>query len=225
MNTVNSRAWLGLAILGVVMGLLLFLAAGTVRYWQAWGYLAVFFAAGILITLYLIRKDPALLERRLSAGPTAEKENSQKLIMLFASIGFVALLIVPGLDHRFAWSTVPASLVVAGYALTLLGFTVVFLVYRENTFASATIELADGHKVISTGPYAVVRHPMYAGGLLYLAGMPIALGSYWGLLVLPVFIAVLAWRLAEEERFLVTNLPGYAAYQAQVRWRLVPAVW
>jgi len=206
------------------MGLLLFLPAGTAQYWQAWIYLAVFFGASFLITLYLMKKDPALLQRRLKGGPVAEKEKTQKLIMFFTSLGFIALLIVSALDFRFRWSSVPLYLVIAGDILTALGFYIVFLVYRENTFSSATIEVAPDQKVISTGPYAIVRHPMYTGGLLYLVGMPFALGSYWGLLVLAATIPFLMWRLFDEERFLAKNLPGYTEYCAKVRWRLIPGV-
>jgi protein-S-isoprenylcysteine O-methyltransferase Ste14 len=171
-----------------------------------------------------MKNDPVLLKRRLSAGPTAEKEKSQKIIMLLASIGFIAALVVPGLDHRFLWSSVPFYTVIAGDALAALCFLITFLVYKENTFTSATIEIAEYQKVISTGPYAIVRHPMYAGGTLLFIGTPLALGSYWGLLgfvaVLPAFI----WRLLDEERFLSKNLPGYTEYCTKVRWRLIPGL-
>ncbi len=185
-NNLNTKAWLGIAFLAIAMGLLLFVPAGTIDYWQAWVYLVVFFGASLLITLYLMKKDPALLKRRLGGGPTAEKERTQKIIMFFTTIGFIALLVVPALDYRFKWSSVPLYMVIAGDILTALGFYIVFLVYKENTFTSATIEVAQHQRVISTGPYAIVRHPMYAGGSLYLLGMPLALASYWGLLVLQV---------------------------------------
>src|SRR2546430_4612420 len=129
MNTLNAKAWLGLVFLAIAMGLLLFLPAGTVRYWQAWTYLGVFFGPSFLITLYLMKRDPALLKRRLSAGPAAEKETTQKVIMLFASVGFIAMLIVPALDYRFMWSSVPLYAVIAGDALTALCFYITFLVY------------------------------------------------------------------------------------------------
>jgi protein-S-isoprenylcysteine O-methyltransferase Ste14 len=206
------------------MGLLLFVPAGTAQYWQAWIYLAVFFGASLLITLYLMKKDPALLRRRLRGGPTAEKEKTQKIIMFFTTIGFVALLVVSALDHRFMWSSVPFYMVIAGDILTALGFYIVFLAYKDNTFTSATIEVATDQKVISTGPYAIVRHPMYAGSLLYLLGMPLALGSYWGLLALAAMIPFLIWRLFDEGQFLSKNLSGYTEYCAKVRWRLIPGV-
>ena len=221
----NAKAWLSLFVLVVVMGLLLFPAAGTVRYWQAWLYLSLFTCASVLTTLYLMRRDPALLERRMSGGPTAEKRAAQKLIMLFVSVAFVALLVVPALDRRFGWSSVPPVVVFFGDLLVAAGFCVIFLVYRENTYTSATIEVAEGQKVVSTGPYAVVRHPMYAGGLLYLAATPLALGSYWGLLAFAAMLPFLIWRLLDEERFLARDLPGYSEYQKKVRRRLVPFVW
>lgn len=190
------------------MGLLLFLPAGTVRYWQAWTYLSVFFGAFVPITFYLIKKNPALLKRRLRAGPTAEKRTRQKIIMLWASLGFIALLVVPELDHRFGWSSMPLYLMIAGDLLTALSFYITFLVYQENPFAAATIEVADGQKVVSTGPYAIVRHPMYAGGLLLFIGTPLTLGPYWGLLAFVIALPALIWRLLDEERFLAKNLPG-----------------
>ena len=220
----NTKAGLRLVFLAIGMGLLLFLPAGTAQYWQAWAFLAVVFGASLLITLYLMKKDPALLKRRLSGGPSTEKERTQKIIMFFTTIGFIALLVVPALDYRFKWSSVPLYMVMAGDILTALGFYIVFLVYKENTFTSATIEVACDQKVISTGPYAIVRHPMYAGSLLYLLGMPFALGSYWGLLVLAATMPFLIWRLFDEERFLSRNLPGYTEYCAKVRWRLMPGV-
>jgi protein-S-isoprenylcysteine O-methyltransferase Ste14 len=225
MKTLNARAWRGIALLAIVMGLGLFSMAGTVRYWQAWVYLAAFFGAAVAVTLYLAKHDPALLERRLSAGPSAEKEQSQKIIMTIASVGFIALLVIPALDHRFAWSSVPLYVVVVGDILTLASFYIIFLVYRENTFTSATIEVAADQRVISTGPYAVVRHPMYAGSLPLLVGTPLALGSYWGLLALAAMMPALIWRLFDEERFLSQNLAGYAEYCVMVRWRLIPRVW
>jgi protein-S-isoprenylcysteine O-methyltransferase Ste14 len=225
MNNLSAKAWLALAVLAVVMGLLLFVPAGTVHYWHAWVYLAIFTGASGLTTLYLMRKDRALLARRMSGGPTAEKRPAQKFIMLCTAIGFIALLVVPAFDHRFGWSAVPLGGVVVGDVLVVTGFYGISRVYRANTFTSATIEVAADQKVISTGPYAIVRHPMYASGSLYLLGTPLALGSYWGLVVLGAMMPFLLWRLLDEERFLAKNLPGYTEYQKRVRHRLVPFVW
>ena len=225
MKNLNARAWLALAILAVVMGLLLFVPAGTVDYWQAWVYLSIFTGASVLTTLYVMKKDPALLQRRMSGDPAAEKRPAQKVIMLFTSIGFIALLVVPALDRRFAWSAVPLGGVVAGEVLVAIGFFLIARVYRENTFASATVEVAENQKVISTGPYAIVRHPMYASGSLYLFGTPLALGSYWGLVPIAAMTPFLIWRLLDEERLLAKDLAGYSEYQKRVRHRLVPFVW
>jgi protein-S-isoprenylcysteine O-methyltransferase Ste14 len=225
MKSLYTKALLSLVALTVSMGLLLFAPAGTRQYWQAWVYLAIFTGASLLTTLYLAKKDPALLKRRMSGGPTAEKEPAQKVIMLFASIGFIGLLVVPALDHRFAWSKVSLPVVVAGDVLVAIGFYFVFLVYKENTFTSATIEVVENQKVISTGPYALVRHPMYASALLYLVGTPLALGSYWGLLPLLFVTSFLIWRLFDEEKFLAENLSGYTKYQRLVPHRLVPYIW
>jgi protein-S-isoprenylcysteine O-methyltransferase Ste14 len=187
-------------------------------------YLGVFFGASIPITIYLMRHDPALLQRRLAAGPTAEREPAQKIIMLIASLGFIAMLVVPALDYRYSWSNTPAYVVLLGDALAALCFAITFLAYKENTFASATVEVAQNQRVVSTGPYAIVRHPMYAGGLLVFIGTPLALDSYWGLVASIAVLPALIWRLLDEERLLSRNLPGYAEYCAKVRWRLIPRV-
>lgn len=223
--SLNIRALAGLAQLVVIMALALFLPAGTVDYWQAWVFLAVFFVSVFWITVYLMRNDPALLERRVKAGPGAEKEKGQKLIQALASVAFIAVLVVPALDRRFGWTRIPIWGIAVGNVLVALGLLFVFLVFKENTFTSATIEVGAEQKVISTGPYAVVRHPMYAGALVMLVGMPLALGSVWGLLAVLVIAAVIVWRLLDEEEFLAKNLPGYAEYRRTVRYRLVPFVW
>jgi protein-S-isoprenylcysteine O-methyltransferase Ste14 len=224
MFSLNVKAWLGNFLLALVIGGLLFAAAGTVLYWQGWLFLAVFFGAAIVITAHLAKHDPALLQRRLAGGPMAEPETQQKIIMVFASAGFLGLLLVPALDHRFGWSTVPVPVVIVGNILVAAGFAIVLRVFRENTFTSARIEIAREQRVITTGPYALVRHPMHAGAFLYLLGMPLALGSYWGLLVLVPMSAAVIWRLFDEEDLLARGLPGYADYQRSVRWRLIPGI-
>jgi protein-S-isoprenylcysteine O-methyltransferase Ste14 len=225
MTRVNKRAFGGLLVLVFAIAALLFIPAGTINYWQGWTFLGVYFAASLAITLYLMKNDPKLLERRMRGGPTAEKEPTQKVIMLLASVGFIGLLVVPALDHRFGWSHTPPAVALLGNGLLALGWLAIFFVFKENSFTSATIELAPDQKVISTGPYARVRHPMYAGALVMLAGIPIALGSWWGLLVLVATMPALIWRLLDEEKFLARNLPGYLEYQEKVRYRLVPHLW
>jgi protein-S-isoprenylcysteine O-methyltransferase Ste14 len=209
----------------VAMAALLFVPAGTTDYWQAWTFLAVYFACSIALSLYLMIADPALMQRRMRGGPTAEKQPVQKIIMVITSLGFVGLLVVPAFDHRFAWSQMSPTMALAGDALVGIGWLAIFFVFRENSFSSATIELAPDQKVISTGPYALVRHPMYAGALVMLLGIPIALGSWWGMLVLAAILPALIWRLFEEEKFLARNLAGYVEYQNKVRYRLIPTIW
>jgi len=225
MANLPARAWLSLAVLAAIMAALLFGCAGTLRYWHAWIYLCLFFGLSTALTFDLLRRDPALLERRLKGGPTAEARPVQRLIMAGASLGFISLLVVPALDFRYRWSSVPVAVVAAGDALFAMGFGFIGRVYRENTYTSATIEVAEGQRLIDTGPYAVVRHPMYASATIYLIGTPLALGSYWGFLGLAFMVPFLVWRLLDEERLLARELPGYAAYEARVRYRLIPGVW
>jgi protein-S-isoprenylcysteine O-methyltransferase Ste14 len=225
MTDLHRKAFASLLLLAIAMAALLFLPAGTLRYWQAWAFLVIYFALSFAITLYLMKSDPKLLQRRMSGGPMAEKEPAQKIIMWLASLGFFGLLVVPALDRRFGWSHMPALVALAGDALVVLGWLGIFLVFRENSFSSATIELAPDQRVISTGPYAQVRHPMYAAALVMLLGMPIALASWWGVLMIVALLPALIWRLVDEEKFLARNLPGYAEYQRKVRYRLMPRVW
>ena len=225
MNSLDTRAFRGLVFLILVTAALIFLPAGTLDYWQAWVFLTIYFLASLAVTLYLMKYDRALLERRMRGGPAAEKQSDQKIIMAFASVGFVGLLFIPGLDRRFGWSHMPGYIALAGDAFELIGWLGIFFVFLENTFGSATIELAADQKVISSGPYALMRHPMYASGLVMLAGIPIALGSWWGLLALAALLPAIVSRLLNEEEFLVKNLPGYAAYRVTTPWRLIPLIW
>jgi protein-S-isoprenylcysteine O-methyltransferase Ste14 len=225
LKDLNKKAFGGLLFTLLVIAALLFLPAWTLSYWQAWAFLAVFGVSAIAITVYLMKKDPKLLERRVYAGPTAEKETSQKIIQTITSISFAAILVVSALDHRFAWTPIPPYVSLAGDALVAFGFLIVFLVYKENTFASATIEVAPEQKVISTGPYKLVRHPMYMGAFFLLVGIPLSLGSLCGLFAIALMLPALIWRLLNEERFLVKNLPGYSEYRNTVRYRLVPFIW
>ena len=225
MNILTIKAFAGLLLLFLAMAALLFIPAGARAWWQAWTFLSVYFTASLALTLYLVKEDPALLQRRMRGGPTAEKEPVQRIIMSIASLGFVGLLVVPALDHRFGWSRMPPYVALAGDVLVGAGWLAIFFVFRENSFTSAIIELAPDQKVVSSGPYAMVRHPMYSGALVMLLGIPIALGSWWGVLIVAAFLPALIWRLVEEERFLAKNLAGYAAYQSSVKYRLLPWAW
>lgn len=225
MRSLALKTILGYAFLLLSLAASLFAPAWTLHFWQAWVYLVLFAAASAGITAYLWKHDPALLERRVKAGPIAEKELNQKLIQIFASLAFVGIMILPSLDHRFSWSRVPLGFVILGDMLVALGFWVVFHVYKENSFAAATIAVAADQKVISTGPYAIVRHPMYSGALQLLFGTPLALGSWWGILMFLPMLLVMIFRLLDEESFLRKFLAGYDGYCRKVPYRLVPSVW
>ncbi len=225
MRDLNRRAYGGLLRLLISLSAALFIPAWTIHYWQAWVFLCVFFLSALAITVHLMQKDPKLLERRVNAGPGAEKEPAQKIIQVVTSIAFIFVLVIPAVDHRLAWSRMPFYVTIAGDALVALGFLIVFFVFKENSFASSVIEVASEQHVISTGPYALVRHPMYIGALIMILGIPLALGSWWGLLTLIPMTVVIVWRLLDEEKVLARNLPGYSAYQRQVKFRLVPLLW
>lgn len=225
MGSLAARSLLSVPVLAMVCGALIFSAAGTLDYWQAWIYLTIFTVASLLITLDLIKRDPELLRRRMRGGPAAEKRSTQRVIMLFVVVIFLCLLVIPGYDRRYGWSSVPNYVVIAADLLVAVGFYFIFRVYRENTYTSATIEVAANQKVISSGPYGVVRHPLYTSALTYLLATPLALGSYWGLLPALALIPLLIWRLLDEEEMLRRELEGYSEYQKRVRYRLVPGVW
>lgn len=169
-----------LVLLIFVIAGLIFVSAGTFDYWQAWLFLGGYFAASLAISLWLVRYDRALLERRMRGGPLAEAERSQKVIMTLTSLGFVALLVVPGFDRRFGWSSISPAIVICGDFFLLAGWLGILAVFRENSYAAATIQVASDQRVISSGPYAIVRHPMYAAALVMLLGIPVSLGSWWG---------------------------------------------
>ncbi|MGA7578491.1 MAG: methyltransferase family protein [Desulfobaccales bacterium] len=224
MNKLIKKTIVGSVLFIGMIGIALFAPAWTLNFWQAWVFLGVFAASHGLINLYLWKKDPKLLERRAKGGLGGEKEKNQKLIWLFLFIIFMGMFILASLDHRFSWSEVQPYVVIAGDGLVALGFFMMFRVFKENTFTGATVELAVDQKVISTGPYALVRHPYYAGDLVLHFGTPLALGSWWALLLFIPFTLVIVWRLLEEEKFLIKELPGYSEYFQKVRYRLVPFV-
>jgi protein-S-isoprenylcysteine O-methyltransferase Ste14 len=208
----------------VVLAILVFLPAGTLRYWQGWAFLATFAVCSTALTVYMALYDEKLLKRRLRAGPRAEAEASQKIIMALVMLGSTAFLVFPVLDHRFGWSPVSSYVSIIGDGLIVLGYLFIFFVIRENSYAASTIQVTEDQRVVSTGPYALVRHPMYAGAILLIIGLPLALDSWYGLLGIFGFLPVLIWRLWDEESFLTRNLSGYAEYKSKVRWRLIPGL-
>ena len=144
--------------------------------------------------------------------------------MALVMLGFAVFLVFPVLDHRFGWSPVPLYVSLIGDGLIVLGYLFILFVLRENSYAASTIQVTEDQRVVSTGPYALVRHPMYAGALLLIIGLPLALGSWYGVLGIFGFLPVLIWRLSDEERFLTRNLPGYTEYKSKVHWRLIPGL-
>jgi protein-S-isoprenylcysteine O-methyltransferase Ste14 len=203
----------------------IFLPAGTWKYWQGWLFIAVFSVSTISFTVYLALYDRPLLERRMKAGPLHEKEWSQKVIVSLIILGFFVFIVLPPLDYRFGVSPVPPYMSVAGDIVITLSFLLIFRVLSVNSYAAANISVADGQTVIDSGPYAHVRHPMYAGALWLFIGMPLALGSWLTIVLVPVILPVLLWRLLDEEKILRRDLPGYTEYAGRVRHRLIPHVW
>jgi protein-S-isoprenylcysteine O-methyltransferase Ste14 len=222
---IRLKAFAGLSNLLLILGAVFFIGAGTFRFWQAWIYLLLFGGSSLLITLFLMKKDMELLQRRLRAGPGGEKEKKQKVIQVFASLSFIVLMLYPALDQRFHLSAVPLSLTLVGDLLVIVGFYIVFLVFKENTYTSAVIETDVHQTVVTTGPYAKVRHPMYSGALLMLLFTPMALGSYGAVVFFFPIALVIVIRLLDEEKFLSRNLAGYREYCHRVRYRLIPGIW
>jgi protein-S-isoprenylcysteine O-methyltransferase Ste14 len=220
-----ARALMGFIFLFLVIATVLFGLSGTLHDGRAWAMLAMFFGCAAIITVWLWFRDKALLERRVKAGPGSEPDPMQNVVQALAGLVFLATFAVPALDRRFGWSHAPLAVSLAGDGMIAIGFVIVFLTFRENTFTAGTIEVAEGQHVIGSGPYAVVRHPMYAGALVMIAGIPLALGSWWGLIPAALLVPVLVWRLLREETFLAANLPGYDAYRGRVRYRLAPIFW
>ena len=203
----------------------MFLPAGTFDYWQGWAFIAVFAAATLIPSVYLAVKNPEALRRRMQAGPGAETRPLQKLIIVIAFLSVGAMIVISALDFRFGWSTVAAAVSVVGLVLVAAGLTIAMLVTIQNGYAAANVKIEPGQQLSSTGWYGFVRHPMYFGNVILMIGAPLALGSYWGLLIVVVGLAVLAVRINDEEALLKQELAGYPDYMDRVHYRLVPYVW
>ena len=221
----GDRTLVASVIALVLFGALLFAPAGTFDYWQAWLFIGVFVVASAVPTGYLAVKNPAALERRMHGGPTAETRGAQKIASSLTLLSFPAAMVVSALDHRFGWSEVPTVISLLGAVVVAAGITITFVVIIQNVYAAANITVESGQTVVSTGLYGLVRHPMYVGILIILAGTPLALGSYWGLLVLIPATFTFAFRITDEEKLLKEELDGYLPYTRDVHYRLMPFVW
>lgn len=206
----------------LICAALFFGTAGTLDYWQAWLYLAVLFLPITFVLVYLLRRDPDLLERRLR---TRETQARQQTIVRASSLIFLMAFVLPGFDRRFGWSSVSAPIVVAADLVVLLGYRLFFLVLRENSFAARTVAVETGQRVVTTGPYRVVRHPMYVAVLAMCIASPLALGSAWAVLPALLLPFVMVLRIQDEERMLEDGLLGYREYRTQTKYRLIPGIW
>jgi len=201
---------------------MLFIPAGTVFYWEAWIYLAILFIPMFLVSAHLIRNDPELLERRLRMK---EKEPEQKLIIKLAYLYFVVLVLLAGFDQRYGWSSVSSATVFVADLVVVSGYILFVMVLKENRYASRIIEVVPEQRVIMTGPYALIRHPMYLAVLLMYTFTPLALGSVWAMILTPVLLILLVARIRNEERVLSRDLPGYRDYCQKVKYRIIPGIW
>jgi protein-S-isoprenylcysteine O-methyltransferase Ste14 len=214
------------SIVGLLaIGAMLFLPAGTLHYWQGWAFLGVFALSTWIPSVYLVRTNPAALERRMHAGPGLESRPLQKVISSIAFGSLAAMIVFSTLDHRYGWSAVPQAISVVGDALVSLGLGAAMLVVIQNGYAAANITVESGQTLVSSGLYGLVRHPMYTGNVILMAGIPLALGSYWSLIFVAPGLVVLALRIRDEEGLLEQELSGYREYEQKVHYRLVPHVW
>ncbi len=219
---VQTTGWLA------VMGAILFLAAGDWHWPQAWVFLVEIGLSSLMVGVWLLRHDPALLASRLSAPVRRDQLPWDRVFMVVVIVLFLGWMVLIALDaRRFGWSRTPLAAQMVGGALIALGTVVVWRVFRYNTFAAPQVRLQveRGHRVVTDGPYRIVRHPMYAGAVLWLLGMPLLLGSWWGVAAVPFMTAGLALRALGEERLLRRELTGYEEYARKVRFRLIPGVW
>lgn len=222
MNSLIRKLVIRFALLPVFLILLIFLPAWTWNYWEAYVLVAILVIPMIFVLVYFLKKDPRFLERRTHMK---EKENSQKLIVALMTPVFLLGFIIPGLDHRFGWSDVPVYFIIAADIIIPLGYLLIFFVFKQNSYASRVVEISENQKVISTGLYGVIRHPMYLGVLIMYLPLPVALGSWWGLIPMAGVPLVLVLRILNEEKVLRNNLEGYQEYCQKTRFRLIPFIW
>jgi protein-S-isoprenylcysteine O-methyltransferase Ste14 len=215
---VASRFVPGFAILTA----LVFLSAGDISWINGWLFLGSLAVLMLVALAWLLARDPALLERRMR---TRERERPQKRVIFFSLVLFPGIFVLPGLDRRFGWSSVPDWVVAIGIVMMVAGYALFYSVLRANSWASRVIEVQEGQSVIDSGPYAVLRHPMYLATLLIHFAAPLVLGSWWSMIPVAVYPVLLALRVRNEEKILVEGLPGYDEYRKKVRWRILPGIY
>lgn len=222
MKALISKIIKRFSLLPVVLGLLVLAPAGTFDFWQFYVYTGILIIPMTFVLFYFLKKDPQFMERRTRAE---EKEKAQKIIQIVFSFIFLSGFVVPGLDKRFGWSEIPVYIVLMADIVILLGYLLIFFVFRQNSYASRVVEVDESQKVISTGLYSIVRHPMYLGVLIMYLPTPLALGSWWGLITMAGIPLALVLRILNEEKVLCRELPGYTEYCKKTKYRLIPFVW
>jgi protein-S-isoprenylcysteine O-methyltransferase Ste14 len=206
----------------ILIGLLIFLPAGTLSFFNGWLFMVILFVPMFLAGIVMMAKNPSLLKSRLNAK---EKQREQNIVIKLSGIMFLLGFIVAGLDFRFNWFTLPKGVVIGGTIVFLIAYLLYAEVLRENTYLSRTIEVQENQKVIDTGLYGIVRHPMYSSTLLLFLSMPLVLGSIYSFLIFLAYPLIIAKRIKEEEKFLEKELEGYREYKQKVKYRLIPFIW
>jgi protein-S-isoprenylcysteine O-methyltransferase Ste14 len=222
MKSLIKKIIIRFSLFPVLLGFLILLPAWTLCYWQFYVYITILVIPMIFVLLYFLRNDPQFLERRTR---TKEKEKQQVIIQITFSFIFLSGFIISGLDQRFGWSNVPIIIVLLADVVILLGYLIIFFVFKQNSYASRIVEVDKNQKVISTGLYGIVRHPMYMGVLIMFIPTPAALGSYWGLMPMATIPLAIVFRIMNEESVLREDLPGYKEYCQKTRYRLIPLIW
>ena len=219
----KKRALIQFLSFPLTVGICFFWPAGTFQYWEAWVFIGFFSSMMLGMTMYLLKNDPQLLERRLDRG---ESRQDQKLVIILSTLILLPIFLLPGFDHRYNWSNVPMVVVFLGDLIVLASYYLFFRVLKENSYASRVVKVEkEVQKAITTGPYAIVRHPMYFAIIIMFGAIPVATGSYWGVLPVIPLILLLAFRVRDEEKLLVEELEGYAEYMKQTRYRIFPGIW
>ena len=222
MKSLIKKIIIRFSLLPIILGLIILVPAGTFNYWQFYVYIAVLVIPMTYVLFYFLKNDPQFLERR---AKTKEKEKTQRIIQITFSLFFLSAFIISGFDRRFGWSNIPLSIILLANFVSLFGYLIVFIVFKQNSYASRVVEVDNSQKVISTGIYSIVRHPMYVGVIIMWIPIPIALGSYWGLIPIATIPFALVLRILNEESVLIRELPGYKEYCQKTKYRLIPFLW